>query len=278
MQITLAAIYGLHTVHDRQTLWEELRELDQRIQSPWLLLGDYNAVLSIDDRTNGNAVQDSEIKDFRDFINDTGMTELPTRGRKFTWTNNHVSSKIDRALVNTHWMLNMEPVVVQVLDPLFSDHSPLALILGNDTNKGTKPFRFFNCWAAYPHFTEIVQESSNTDETTTNIQEVWAKLKEVKKGLKNLNNKEFKWVAEKIKEVRGQLQELQVKMRDPTQAINTYDTEKLLKEKLEKWNLIEESIYKQKSRNKWLKEGDCNIAYFFASAKSRKAQNLSITL
>ncbi|XP_059306453.1 uncharacterized protein LOC132057879 [Lycium ferocissimum] len=110
------------------------------------------------------------------------------------------------------------------------------------------------------------------------MQEVWTKLKEVKKGLKDLNNKEFKGVVEKIKKARGQLQELQGKMRDPTQAINTYDTEKLLKEKLEKWNLIEESIYKQKSRNKWLKEGDCNTAYFFTSAKSRKAQNLIITL
>ncbi|KAH0746203.1 hypothetical protein KY285_007860 [Solanum tuberosum] len=37
--------------------------------------------------------------------------------------------------------------------------------------------------------------------------------------------------------------------------------------------MIEENIYKQKSRVQWLKLGDDNNAYFFASMKGRKAQN-----
>ncbi|KAG5576665.1 hypothetical protein H5410_056799 [Solanum commersonii] len=37
--------------------------------------------------------------------------------------------------------------------------------------------------------------------------------------------------------------------------------------------MIEENIYKQKSRVQWLKLGEDNNAYFFASIKGRKAQN-----
>lgn len=41
---------------------------------------------------------------------------------------------------------------------------------------------------------------------------------------------------------------------------------------------MEESILKQKSRNKWLELGDDNNAYFFASLKSRQAQKRIISL
>lgn len=41
--------------------------------------------------------------------------------------------------------------------------------------------------------------------------------------------------------------------------------EKALREELEKWNKIEESILKQKSRVNWLKLGDANNAFFFVS-------------
>ncbi|XP_070038219.1 uncharacterized protein [Nicotiana tomentosiformis] len=93
-------IYGLHTVHDRKELWRKLREIEIRQQEPWLVMGDFNAILEVEDKVHGNMVQDHEIRDFREFLKDTGMTELQAIGRPFTWTNSHVFSKIDRALVN----------------------------------------------------------------------------------------------------------------------------------------------------------------------------------
>lgn len=37
--------------------------------------------------------------------------------------------------------------------------------------------------------------------------------------------------------------------------------------------MIEESIYKQKSKVQWLKLGDSNTKFFFTQMKKRKAQN-----
>lgn len=93
-------------------------------------MGDFNAILEVEDRVHGNVVQDHEIRDFREFIEDAGMTELQAIGRPFTWTNSHVFSEIDRAFVNGEWMNNMLPIQVHVLDPDFSDHSSLSIELG----------------------------------------------------------------------------------------------------------------------------------------------------
>lgn len=57
---------------------------------------------------------------------------------------------------------------------------------------------------------------------------------------------------------------MQEHMRTTNSPLQSFDEEKELKKQLEKWVKIEESIYKQKSRNQWLKLGDSNSALFFA--------------
>lgn len=75
-----------------------------------------------------------------------------------------------------------------------------------------------------------------------------------------------------MKVLREQLATIQVQLRDPTQYPNLFEQEKLIKNELEKWDNIEESIAKQKLRVQWLQIGDSNIAYFYASIKIRLAQ------
>lgn len=62
-------------------------------------------------------------------------------------------------------------------------------------------------------------------------------------------------------------------MRTSNAPNGLFKEEKYLMLQLEKWDKIEESIYKQKSRVQWLQLGDTNSAYFFASMKGRKVQN-----
>nr|XP_016451511.1 PREDICTED: uncharacterized protein LOC107776176 [Nicotiana tabacum] len=62
-------------------------------------------------------------------------------------------------------------------------------------------------------------------------------------------------------------------MRDPMHHHSLFEQERGLKLQLEKWVLVEESMLKQKSRVQWLKLGDANNAYFFASMKNRIVHN-----
>ncbi|WMV43181.1 hypothetical protein MTR67_036566 [Solanum verrucosum] len=95
------AVYELHTIAERKPLWDKLRSIHSTYQGPWLAMGDYNVVASINDRLVGSPVLEVEMGDFKEYLHDTGTVDLKQVGRNFTWTNSHVFSTIDRALVNS---------------------------------------------------------------------------------------------------------------------------------------------------------------------------------
>ncbi|KAH0696290.1 hypothetical protein KY290_013643 [Solanum tuberosum] len=165
MMFCLVVVYGLHTIHDRLQLWEYLKQKVVNTQEPLICMGDFNAVLTGADRINGNLVQEMEIKDFNELMIYAGMTELKAIGREYTWSNGCICSKIDRAIVNAEWMLNMNQVEISVMQPGTSDHSRLSLELDSNMRGNHKAFKFFNCIAAHPdflskHIQEITRDPS----------------------------------------------------------------------------------------------------------------------
>ncbi|XP_019256470.1 PREDICTED: uncharacterized protein LOC109234883 [Nicotiana attenuata] len=158
------------------------------------------------------------------------------------------------------------------MDPLFSDHSPLCVKLGEEP-KTSKPFRFFNSLAEHKDFLSVVTEAWNKSQQAGNMAGIWRKLKDVRRALKWLNTNEFQAVDLRVKSARQKLHDVQEQMRTTSISSQKFEEEKELKQQLEKWATIEESIYKQKSRNQWLKLGDSNTAFFFASMKNRISHN-----
>lgn len=88
------------TIASRNNLWSGLNSLAGGIQIPWLLIGDYNTILVIEDRALGCPIQENEVRDFSQFLEDNNLTKLKSVCRKYTWTNRHILSKLDRAIVN----------------------------------------------------------------------------------------------------------------------------------------------------------------------------------
>ncbi|XP_019267319.1 PREDICTED: uncharacterized protein LOC109244651 [Nicotiana attenuata] len=232
------AVYGLHTIKDRKPLWDKLRQINSNQQRPWLAMGDFNAVLHVTDRQHGSEVQDMKVKDFKEYMMDTGMNELQS-----------------------------------VLEPLISDHSPLKLMITQGHTKKSRPFRFVNCIDDHPLFIQQVEKAWKEGKEAGKMQTVWHKLKRTKKLVKDLNTKHYKGLEGKIKEARKELQTIQEDMSNRMQDTELIEKEKILKQELEKWVQIEESVYKQKSRVQWLKLGDSNSGYFFAQMKHRNSTN-----
>ncbi|XP_075092211.1 uncharacterized protein LOC142172480 [Nicotiana tabacum] len=197
-----SAIYGLHTIEQRRNMWEELTQLYMELKGPWIAMGDYNAIQSWKDRYNENPVMEAEIRDFNDFLENTGMTELRYVGREFTWTNSHLHSKVDRALVNDGWMMNMRQLEVVVQDPLFSDHTPLCLYFEQEQQNSPKPFKFFNNFVEHKEFEDIVKATWERNIQGPTMKRIWLKLKRLKNGLKQLHQEEYSKIHEKITLIR----------------------------------------------------------------------------
>lgn len=77
------------------------------MQDPWIILGDFNNVLSFNDRIRGNTITTHEFVDLVDMMHSMELFEAATRGNFFTWSKKHATrtiySRIDRAICNVKW-------------------------------------------------------------------------------------------------------------------------------------------------------------------------------
>lgn len=80
------------------------------------------------------------------------------------------------------------------------------------------------------------------------METVWQKLKKTKELSKEINIKHYKGIEDRIKKTRDELHTIQEDMSNKMLDTELIGKEKELKQKLEKWMMIEESVYKQKSR------------------------------
>jgi hypothetical protein len=150
----LTFVYGFNTISARRSLWGELRRWNSN--SPWMVLGDFNSVLSSADKHNGAAVSLYETSDFRDCCFDLGLHDVNFTGCHFSWTNGSVWSKLDRVMINPSWSSLNQLTHVHFGPPgAFSDHSPAAVRLG-PFEQGRRCFNFFNMWASHVQFLSLV--------------------------------------------------------------------------------------------------------------------------
>ncbi|TMW83959.1 hypothetical protein EJD97_000352 [Solanum chilense] len=131
-------------------------------------------------------------------------------------------------------MLQLPQLEVMVRVPASSDHSPLKIDLKRDDGNDTpRTFKFFNCIADHLEFIYRVRGIWNSRKTN-DIKEVWRKLKQVRNEIKHLNHVEFRGVADRVKDIRNELQQVQENMNDPTKVTLYRQLEWELQSQLEK--------------------------------------------
>lgn len=116
----VVAIYGFNTIELRKDLWEFINQICTLYADPICFCGDYNSVLLIEDRVNGNPVTSAEFQDLEACIRANALSEVRTIGGYYTWCNNQegddrIVSKIDRCLVSPSWKLRYPDVIVEML-------------------------------------------------------------------------------------------------------------------------------------------------------------------
>ena len=81
-------MYGSNTVVARRALWNDLRSWDSC--DPWMILGDFNAIMSQADKHNGEPVSGYETSDFFHCCTDLGLIDVNYSGSHFTWSNGRI--------------------------------------------------------------------------------------------------------------------------------------------------------------------------------------------
>jgi hypothetical protein len=144
----------------------------------------------------------------------------------------------------------------------------------SDNEWGPKPFRFNNFWLDHKIFKKIVEECWKGQDVTGWMAFVLKeKLKVLKLCLKDWHKKEFGCVETRISKIVGDINDLD--LRGEVLGLNAQDME--LRKNLfgQFWNLQktkEASIF-QRSRSKWLRQGDANTKFFHGCVNSRSKRN-----
>ncbi|XP_075103625.1 uncharacterized protein LOC142178198 [Nicotiana tabacum] len=265
-------VYGFNTIEQRKTLWTQLNTLASRINKPWLICGDFNAILYPQDRLYGVPVTFTEIKNFADCYHNLSLSKIPWKGDYYTWStkqqgSDRICSRLKKELANDEWMLSYGHLSTEYGEPDMCDHAPMIIQMRATMRNIKVPFRFFNIWAEHTQFKQLVEAGWARNKATEKMKNVWLKMKELKANLKKLNSEEFKGISEKI--TQEYLKDIQGRMHN-RYSDSLAEQERECLQQLEKWSMIEESALQQKSRANWIKLGDLNNKYFSAVMKDKQ--------
>lgn len=245
----------------RRQVWTTLSSFWACSQVPFLIIGDFNEVLGPNDRGNCS-FSPGGVVDFQNFIQQTHLLEVPASDGWFTWFSGYAKSKLDRLLVNPEWLSKFPKLQVSILKRNLSDHCPL-LVKSDDANWGAKPFRFQNCWLSHPDCMRIVNEvwSSHSIECFAE------KLKKTKQRLKVWNASEFGNIDRRIDDLEEKIHDLDLISNNRSLRMEEITERRMFQSEL--W----ECIWAQKSRARWIKEGDKNTKFFHTLATIRRKRN-----
>ncbi|GLT35041.1 hypothetical protein SLA2020_095260 [Shorea laevis] len=92
--------YGHPERCNRRHSWSLLQELAGRESLPWLVCGDFNDILSQEEKLGGCPQPDWMLQGFNEVVADCGLTEVQMAGGTFTWRRGGVREKLDRGLAS----------------------------------------------------------------------------------------------------------------------------------------------------------------------------------
>ncbi|KAG7579199.1 hypothetical protein ISN45_Aa03g033600 [Arabidopsis thaliana x Arabidopsis arenosa] len=266
-------VYAAPSTNRRSGLWEQLHNTLQGVDSPVIVGGDFNTIVRVDERAGGSGRLSADSLKFGDWINAESLIDMGFKGNKFTWRRgkvqqNFVAKRLDRILCCPHARLKWQEATVSHLPFLASDHAPLYLQLSprGTCNPSRRPFRFEAAWLSHGSFKELLESSWRRDMTTPEALEVLrVKLKVWNRDVfGNVHNKKENLLAE-ITSIHEELDQYQ------TDALLEKE-DQLIKE-LETVLEQEETIWFQKSREKWIALGERNISFFHTSTVIRRRKN-----
>ncbi|KAL9665795.1 hypothetical protein QQ045_000116 [Rhodiola kirilowii] len=255
-----------------RAIWELLRHLKKGLDKPWIVMGDFNEIAHSWEMRGGRDRQLWQMRDFKDGLEDCGLSDLNFRGDPFTFSNRRqgekeVRERLDRAVANEAWRKSYPQALVRHGFSYTSDHSPLVIQLEECmSNYNTSIRRFEPMWLRHENFKRVVEDAWRAQSPSCSLSQ---KLKGCLVEMTRWGGEAFVNVKKRIRELKENIQRLRRLPRTDEVAREEIN----LTEELDEWLEREELWWRQRSRAEWLRHEDKNTAYFHARANQRRKRN-----
>lgn len=266
------AVYGSPYEEGKLDFIQELHSLVENWDGPTVIGGDFNLVTNAKEKNNGS-INFKWSALFQDWINKQGLIELKNPTRSFTWTNNQeqpIMAAIDKIFCNTSFGQCFPLAHVAAKPRAGSDHVPLVLNFGINAVRKPATFRFEKWWLHQPGFGDLVKKVWDTPCAFSNPMDIWQfKVRLLRKKVKgwaiNINAEIKKLKKDLLKE----FDLLDLKQDAGSLLPEERSRMKNISEDLDRIWCMEEMKARQRSRDRIIREGDRNTAYFQAVANQR---------
>ncbi|XP_075636573.1 uncharacterized protein LOC142608777 [Castanea sativa] len=217
------------------------------------------------------------MQGFRGALDFCRLKDLGFNGYSFTCCNRRLGDqnvwvRLDRGVATVEWILHFPTSQIHHLDAFHSDHKPILLCSDSEFKhfyKKGRPFRFEAMWIKDKTCEAVIQEAWAGHLGNSPVQSFNQKIDMCQVNLRNWNRTSFGHVrnllSKKLKDLKW-AEESDECSTNPSRIHQLQNDIEALKSK-------EECMWKQRSRNSWLKEGDRNTKFFHCRANRKNKRN-----
>lgn len=262
--------YGCPDRNRRRESWDLIRSLAAKSDLPWCIIGDFNDLRFAREKRGGREHPHNLLSGFENTICDCNLIDLGYVGEMYTWEKsrgkeNWVQELLDRWLATQQWYTMFPMAEVQVLDVATSDHLPLYLQLNRKVYvPRNKRFKFENVWLREKDCFRVVKDSWEL-----------AAGREILDKISYCSLKLDEWGVGLSQEYRRQLIRCRTQLRKLRSRRDRHGIQAYNEVRWEYLNLLEkqETYWKQRAKQFWLQQGDCNTRFYHRYASVRKKNN-----
>ncbi|XP_030970473.1 uncharacterized protein LOC115990841 [Quercus lobata] len=242
----LVRFYGPPYYTKKKKAWGNLLALLAAHQGPWVCVGDFNCILNEDEQIGGCKGSSSTTNYLKELMFNLNSVDLGYSGNKFTWAkgkwgNAVIKRRLDRGVASISWRLAYPKITVSHLSAINSNHAPILLDTCLADSFAHRPFRFEAVWLRDEGCKPVIESTWN----------------------KEVHRLDFVKLYKKQVATRDALRKWNKEIRHPS-PVNEL-AEQSLQAELFEWLIRSEILWRQKSRELWLKLGDKNFKFFHLS-------------
>ena len=198
----------------KRKAWEGLFALLNSFQGPWVCLGDFNYVISDEEKVGSRGGESSAPNFLKELFSEFGAIDLGFSGSKFTWARGKwgcaaIKRRLDRGVSSISWRLAFPKTSVSHLGAIKSNHAPILLDTNPEEAFAHRPFRFEAAWIRDDSCVEVVEKAWNTSVRGSELVKLCKKQATTKDALRIWNRKIFGVCQNRINALMQNIKEVQ---------------------------------------------------------------------